>query len=115
MKRLILVGEDNPYSADPSFALYHLPRGVAGDRLRAHLGLRDATYAGLEKVNLCLGKWTAKEANARAGEILVGPYDVVVMLGAKVRRAFLPKASVEFFGDYGGLVSLPHPSGRCLL
>ena len=56
--RVLLVGEVNPYGADPRMALYHLPRGASGDRLREILGLDDATYIRrLSRVNLCTGRW----------------------------------------------------------
>jgi hypothetical protein len=42
---LVIVGEVNLYDPDPSLALYHLPRGVSGDRLRTLMGLTDLTTA----------------------------------------------------------------------
>jgi hypothetical protein len=122
MSRLVLVGESNPYGSDPSFALYHLPRRASGDRLRAHLGLRDSTYDALDKENLCDGRWSVVAARGRAGD-LVHLYDVVVCLGAKVSQAVADATGwerVPFFGTAttGGaralaVVSLPHPSGLC--
>jgi hypothetical protein len=120
-RNLVIVGESNPYGADPRFALYHLPRNASGNRLREHLGLRDATYEALEKVNLCSGRWLMHEAKSRAFE-LRGTGGVLVLLGAKVRAAFGDYAP-RFFGSHVGgvyigttpvpqvLVSLPHPSG----
>lgn len=114
-QRLVIVGELNPYGADPEMALYHLPRYASGNRLREHLGLSDATYAGLKKVNLCTGRWSKKAAKDAAWDLMV-EHDVVVMLGAKVKSAFeFAVVDVAFFGSlcYGGttVVSLPHPSG----
>ena len=131
MSRLVIVGESNPYGRDPSMALFHLPRHASGDRLREHLGLTDATYEALDKVNLCAGKWSMAEARRRADE-LVPDYQVLVLLGAKVRAVFGGRggaawgttANVSPFcaqhrsgtlpGPYHHvctLVALPHPSG----
>ena len=38
--RTWLVGEQNPYGADPNFALYPLPENAAGARLARFLGLQ---------------------------------------------------------------------------
>lgn len=123
MSEILLVGEDNPYGQDPRFALYHKPRHASGNRLRQHLGLRDATYERLAKINLCAEAWKTAEAKACAEVIKhrTCPYNrVVVLLGAKVRGAF-GFASAEFFSvtvAYGCtpmFVILPHPSGRNLL
>ena len=118
---LVLVGELNPYGGDPAFALYHLPRGASGDRLREHLGLEDAAYERLDKMNLCVGTWGVTRARQRAGQVLRA-YRTVVCLGARVREAF---GGPEFFaiarrGPERGqwrqtIASLPHPSGRNLL
>lgn len=127
ISHVLLVGEDNPYGQDPRFALYHKPRHASGNRLRQHLGLRDATYEKLQKINLCGGKWSAKEARWRAAEIngrapvtceyaaFLDDLRVIVLLGAKVREAF--GLRTEFFGITGATtanlvyVVLPHPSG----
>lgn len=63
---LIIVGEVNPFGADPFFALYHLPRESSGNRLRVIWGLSDHVYAGLTKVNLCTGRWSMPAARAAA-------------------------------------------------
>ena len=121
---VLLVGEDNPYGQDPRFALFHKPRHASGNRLRQHLGLRDATYEKLSKINLCTEKWDLREARIRAGVRLNSTYHpylrVIVLLGAKVRSAFSLEKT-EFFGVTSipdvkpVLVVLPHPSGRNLL
>ena len=120
---VLLVGEDNPYGDDPRLALYHKPRHASGNRLRQHLGLRDATYERLAKVNLCMDTWATREARIRAGVLCNSTYyphlRVVILLGAKVRDAFGFKTA-EFFGvvrEPGVIpvfVVLPHPSGRNL-
>lgn len=111
MKRLVIVGESNPYGG-PDLALYHLPREASGNRLREHLGLTDAAYAAIPKVNLCAGPWRLATARARAMELIL-EYDVLVLLGVKVRQAFggppLWEAHKTPFGRV--LLALPHPSG----
>jgi hypothetical protein len=116
IEALLLVGEDNPYSDDPAHALMHLPRGAAGDRLRRHLGLRDATYAALEKQNLCARRWRLADARARAWDLTVQRQGVIVALGVKVRRAFDVPAvfGVERHRDLV-IIGFPHPSGRNLV
>lgn len=118
MHRLVIVGEDNPYGRDPRFALYHLPRRASGNRLRLILGLTDVTYYRLNKINLCSGKWSIKEARSKVWGLCV-TQDVVVMLGKKVKKAFgdgdpriseMPFFSAESTGG-AVVVSLPHPSG----
>lgn len=119
MSEILLVGEDNPYGADPRFALYHKPRHASGNRLRQHLGLRDSTYEKLAKINLCTKAWTIVEARVRALSVkyqVSRDLDVIVLLGAKVRGAF-GFAETEFFGVVSEpgvipvFVVLPHPSG----
>lgn len=119
MSEILLVGEDNPYGQDPRFALYHKPRHASGNRLRQHLGLRDATYERLQKINLCTKKWSLREARERAQLLTergaVGGLRIIVLLGAKVRDAF--GLEMEFFGVLSDpavtpvFVLLPHPSG----
>lgn len=115
-----VVGELNPYGADPRLALYHLPRGKSGDRLRKVMGLPDHSYARLKKVNLCTGRWSDEAAAAEVSR-LVGSkiFDerALILLGTRVRRAF-EVVGVRLPGPFtaaGRVVSLPHPSGRCRL
>lgn len=119
---IILVGEDNPLSAEPEFALYCYPPGCAGYRLRRILGLPQHQYLALHRTNLCASSgWSLREARRRA-QLLVAdpsaPWRVMVMLGRKVADAFgydrpffthgiAPRTDGEMV-----LVSLPHPSGR---
>ena len=86
---VLLVGEVNPYGMDPKLALYHLPRGASGNRLRLILGLCDVTYNQLPKVNLCNGRFSVFAAMERAEEILARPYPkTLVLLGVKVGKSF---------------------------
>ena len=116
-----LVGELNPYGADPRYALYHEPRNASGDRLRRVLGLTVRTYVPLPKYNLCEASWSTSAARSRAGDIMA-EHKVIVALGAKVRAAFMYwriapglelTAPFVLQGGEHTMVALPHPSGLC--
>jgi hypothetical protein len=114
--RVLVVGEVNPYGADPKFALYPRPRHASGNRLREIMGLTDACYMRLlARVNLCAGKWEPRQARLSALDVLeAGNHPVLVLLGAKVRAAFEgPPAFQVVQGLDAKLVGLPHPSGLC--
>lgn len=121
--RVLLLGEDNPYGANPDFSLYCYPVGCSGYRLRRILGLPQHEYLGLHRANLCDGPWSKPRAKERARELLVplAPWPVIVMLGRKVTEAMRAAAMIDAdivpFSSRGccpglTLVSLPHPSGR---
>lgn len=110
---LVLVGEMNPYGVDPRHALYDLPEGASGHRLRTIvLGVPRAVYFGFARHNLCVGFWSAGDAAAQASRLrTLYPTTPIVMLGRKVATAFGytgPACSRD-----GRLVSIPHPSGLC--
>ena len=123
--RLILVGEDNPLSTRPEFALFSRPEGCAGHRLQSKiLGLPEGEYLALHRVNLCAEAWDRGEAAESAHLLLSTKHDpvAVVMLGRKVAEAFarccaggpLPPFTWRALEiDRVHLVALPHPSGRC--
>lgn len=113
--RVLVVGEVNPYGVDPKFALYPRPRHASGNRLRAIMGLTDTAYMKfLDRANLCAGKWSAPAARRAAEDLVLLPYDVLILLGAKVRGAFDgPAPFKQFVSMEYRLVGLPHPSGRC--
>lgn len=131
--RPLLVGEDNPYSLDPNMALYPYPERSAGWRLATEiLGLHRATYLEIfERINLCSGKWSARQARLAAQAIArvraMAPSAVTILCGAKVAAAFgLEPATADHLvrayrfgpGEHmlqGGYVVLPHPSFRCRL
>ena len=122
--RPLLVGESNPYGADPAYALWPAPVGCAGDRLcRAVMGLRPGTYlAAFVRTNLLgAGAWSAPRAQAAAARI-VEHYDssvALVLLGARVAAAFgvayAPAPRLANADPRRGRTVgvLPHPSGRC--
>lgn len=121
--RVLLVGELNPYGADPAFALYPSPEGSAGYRLAHFLCDRRSEYMQrFDRANLCAGSWSNSLAREAAEEIMRRRTRVVA-LGAKVARAFgvsfSPFARQEVRHPHGPatvrVLVLPHPSGRCRL
>lgn len=118
----LIVGEMNPYGADPYYALYPSPDGCTGERLcRLILRLKPDDYlAWFDRVNLCEGKWSMPAARARAGELLQesGGRPAIILLGRKVASAFAP--DIEPLAPFmvaedctPVVVFLPHPSGLC--
>lgn len=121
--QVLLVGENNPYGADPEYALYCYPAGCSGHRLHRILGLPEQQYLALHRKNLCEGDWSKAEAKERASELLdpMAPWRVMVLLGRKVTEVFEKAAcldapliafSTRVCCPGMTLVSLPHPSGR---
>lgn len=116
--RAVLVGELNPYGADPKFALYPLPKGASGHRLCTMvMGLPMTDYMqNYIRVDLCTGQWSMCSARARAKNILKEYKDLpFVLLGRKVTRAFKLEYIPYYVYDLRpynitGCV-LPHPSG----
>ena len=114
----LLVGELNPYGADPKYALYPLPEGASGDRLcRLVMGLQRAEYLRrFDRVNLCVGKWSMRAARVKSAEIECQTPRTLVFLGRKVATAFNSGHHPPFsIVEVGGIraVLLPHPSGLC--
>jgi hypothetical protein len=127
----ILVGEANPYGADPGYALYPLPEIATGGRLARILGMNECEYLrAFERRNLCPTTWSAKASRAGVarilGKALLDGHEEaapLILLGAKVMRAF--GYEFEPFTKHRVLlrsrsapqwrVCLPHPSGRNLL
>jgi hypothetical protein len=117
----LFVGEVNPYREEPEFALYPYPLHSSGARLmRVVCGLPERVYLACHRTNLCTERWSLREARRRADKLLLDepsrPWDVVVMLGCRVRDAFYyqyPLFSSQECGLYWPvtLISLPHPSG----
>jgi hypothetical protein len=135
--RVLLVGEDNPYSDDPRQALWPSPSTSAGGRLQSRiLGLSHQSYYGLWRTNLCHGEWNSNAARITAQFIVpVGmssaayPWLTIVCLGRKVAAAFEDVLDVELkpwtwhphwarsWDDgapdlFANIVRIPHPSGR---
>lgn len=118
-RKLVLVGEANPYGEDPRYALYDEPKKASGYRLRTLvLGLQRRTYFQFERVNLCTGLWTLKKARAKAGDLMLNhPEADFLLLGRKVASAFhlgkMPAFTVVGRSTGGKFILLPHPSGLC--
>lgn len=96
--RILMVGEDNPVSAAPEHALFPYPPRCAGWNLQDKiLGIPRMHYLAIWRTNLCTGSWSVKSARERAKVLLATarlhegqdrvPWDVVVLLGAKVNDA----------------------------
>lgn len=107
----LLVGEVNPYGADPAMALYPLPEDASGGRLARILGLSRGEYLRrFDRVNLCTGAWSIRAAREASYRLRVeGPPKI--LLGQKVAAAFGFPAGPHF-GKVGNFYFLPHPSGR---
>lgn len=119
--RILLVGELNPYGADPRYALYNEPPNSAGGRLqRLVFGIEGRRwYLPMWRVNLCVGSFDREEAKRRALELLgEAPWTTVVLLGRQVQRAFGVTSADGFVavpaltGPERRLLGIPHPSGR---
>ncbi len=114
----LLVGESNPYGADPYYALYPAPDGCSGHRLCCLiLGMSRKSYLeAFDRVNLCDGPWSLPEARERAVQILterIGECKLI-LCGQKVCTAFgVPFAPFTVADEI--MLRLPHPSGLCRL
>ena len=132
--RPLLVGEVNPYGANPDYALWPYPEGASGDRLcRLIMGLGPDDYLRrFDRVNLCSGRWSVRTAREVAGTILLTRRDgPLVLCGRRVceafRVSFAPSTvravvwndTLRTFhldvwtGSGWPLVVLNHPSGLC--
>lgn len=120
----LIVGEDNPYGSDPRAALYPHPERSAGHRLATLvMGLSRRDYLDrFDRVNLCSGRWSMREARDTAARIRAERRAVLVLLGAKVCAAFgvefqpfTCSAPASLDVPQWRFVVLPHPSGRCRL
>lgn len=122
-RKVVLIGEDNPYSNDPRLALFPRPPGSAGARLREMIGVDEMTYLRkFQRVNLCGGKWSLHDARGRAQELAVGELRrgklrTFVLLGSKVCGVF--GVQPEWFtilpeipAAVPRMIVLPNPSGR---
>lgn len=119
MDKPILVGESNPYGADPQFALYPAPDGCSGHRLATLiLGMSRRDYLdSFDRVNLCAGSWSLKLAREKVCELRRGDSRRFILCGSKVCQAFGRTFAPFSSGWHGGdqVAVLPHPSGLCRL
>lgn len=114
--KTLLVGELNPYGADPAYALYPHPRHASGNRLREIMELEDNAYLrAFDRVNLCTGRWLLKKAREAAQRIVLEAQPkTIVLLGKKVCDAFncpFQPFTLSASGRGYPRVVLPHPSG----
>lgn len=136
--RPLLIGEQNPYQSDPRlaqrFALYPDPPGCAGWRLcHKVMQLEEGDYlTRFDRVNLCDGKWSVREARRKADDISRDAR-TYVLFGAKVSSVFgwllnredfkpftryeeaahvhVPRLSPLSLRRPRSYIILPHPSG----
>lgn len=129
--RVVLVGESNPYGADPRYALYCEPRNSAGGRLCFDIlqMSRNEYVRTFGRVNLCPSSWKVREGRRNARELALSGAPLV-LFGSRVCAAFgidfnpyLSGTLIARFPE-GGVgsrvvtfrgVVLPHPSGLCRL
>jgi hypothetical protein len=110
--RPLIVGLDNPHSADPRLALWPYPRGCAGARLADLADLSPRAYLrAFDRANACdldrASFWPSQE-----------PGRTVILLGRAVAKwAGMPAAPFWQPLSHAGcaVLVIPHPSGRCLL
>lgn len=120
--KTVLLGMNNPLSAQARYALYPHPPNCAGWRLWRMLEERCGVTAmdyveGFDRRNLLRSlEWKPREARAAAEKLLPQLEGrTVIVLGAAVRDALrLPPVLVKPVVDRGVTFrQLPHPSGRC--
>lgn len=115
-ERILLVGESNPHSVNPRFALYPNPPGSAGWRLcRKILRMDPGIYLEeFDRVNLVNGEWDRSAAKEAASKLT---HSLRVLLGRRVCEAHgIDYSPFWLFIDAGRgrlFLVLPHPSGRC--
>lgn len=117
--RILIIGMNNPLSMDPRYALYPAPVGCTGYNLwkmvAARTGASRTDYLrSFQRTNLVIGAWSerlARENWETMGPDVVANYDVVVLLGAAVRRVCSEGLPLPELGLRGNIATLPHPSG----
>lgn len=113
----LIVGEQNPYGADPRFAMFPMPERSAGGRLCSLiLGMQTSKYLLLfNRANLCDGPWSMPKARIRARQLwedpATRPPGKLILLGSKVCKAFETAFTPFEIIEGGSILILPHPSG----
>ena len=113
-EKIMIVGESNPWGSGPGYELYPYPDGCAGHRLCVKIfGMSRKAYLDtFDRCNLCVGKWSIKEARIAAAN-LAGRR--LILCGSKVcSAAGLPFEPFQIVQG-GNVLLLPHPSGLCRL
>jgi len=123
--RPILLGMNNPQSAEPSMALWPDPPGCAGHRLWVISGMGRTEWLEMfERRNLLDStRWVQAEGEKSADRMRGELRDrVVVMCGVDVARCVegLPRGLFCWHRPMSGGVEgqgwwarIPHPSGKC--
>jgi hypothetical protein len=117
----MILGMNNPLSADPRHALFPHPPGCAGHRLWRMLhevsGCPKSAYvSGFDRRNLVSGYWTKASAAQAADAFAPPPSGVILVLGQQVARALGLAPLLLSPQPRGGATFrvVPHPSGRNL-
>lgn len=113
----LIVGELNPLRGDPRFDLHPFPDNASGGRLCKLLDVSVSEYIErFDRMNLCRGRWSAKEAKSAAEDVMASRRGPVILLGRRVAVAFGLRDKPMFSTTYRNGVTLylvPHPSGLC--
>jgi hypothetical protein len=118
MRRVALIGMNNPLSVSPSHALYPDPPNCTGWRvwqmLKARTGATQTDYLRtFHRYNLGTERnWRIERARQRWDDIadeLEDNFDTIVLLGAAVREATGLRLPPIMFSR--SVVTIPHPSG----
>lgn len=118
LRRVAILGMNNPYGPSPRHALWPTPPRSAGGNLwkltQARTGCSPMEYArAFHRYNLVeRGLWDVEVARWRWGQIeeeMLEGFDTIVLLGAAVRRAL--RVMEDEFHVTQSLICLPHPSG----
>lgn len=121
--KVMLIGQNNPLSMRPGFALYPAPNGCTGHRLwtmlHARTGVSRLRYIeAFDRRNLVHGMiYDRATAHAAADAIyqeVWGSGRTIVLLGEEVRKAFGHPRLLVHPQVIGGCTwrQIPHPSGR---
>ncbi len=118
LRRVAILGMNNPHSPDPARALWPAPSGCAGWNLwkltHARTGCTEMDYArAFHRYNMVeRGMWDVEIARARWAamqEEILESFDTIVLLGAGVRRALRVMCDELYVSQT--MICLPHPSG----
>lgn len=122
-ENLVILGEMNPQSSDPTHALWTRPAGCAGHRLwqmaTARTGVTEEEWLEMtDRRNLCVGSWDSETATDEA--VRIAPElasRTVLILGALVASEFRRIADAPhpvnqiIWWEARDWVAIPHPSG----
>ena len=120
--RVVLIGEINPLSAEPRYALYPFPAGCSGHRLAVMMGYVSRTelvaYCGtFHRMNFWPSEGVRKCVKPAAQARMLVSYlegRRVVVVGYRVAGWFGMKFDYCTWVEHRGatMAYIPHPSGR---